>query len=316
MINIAVVGVGIMGVDHIKAIQQSSRCRLCAVCDVRHETAQNIAVKYGVPYFTDYREIPCKTNADAVILNLPHFLHCESTVYFLEKGLNVLVEKPMANTLSECDKMIEAEKKSRKKLAVAHIQRFFEANRRVKEVIKSKKLGDLCMFSEVRTVNYFNESRPKWFLSKKSAGGGIVMNYGAHAFDKLFYTLDVDCADIASLTGNIKNDADIEGHAQILARLPGNVGAGILFSGYAPSGYEAAYYFTDGVVKIADGMTFWQCRDGIWEKENIKQDFTNAIKLEIDEFCKYLSGEESEIPTSQYGRSIIEAIHKVYDNSK
>lgn len=314
MINIAVVGVGIIGTEHIKAISQSSLCNLCAVCDINEEAAKSIAEKYKTAYFTDYKDIADKTNADAVILNLPHFLHCESSVYFLEKGINVLVEKPMANTTEECDKMIEAEKKSGKKLAVAHIQRFFEANRKIKAIIESKELGELCMFSEVRTVDYFNEKRPKWFLSKKSAGGGIVMNFGAHAFDKLFYTLNTECAEIVSVTGNIKNNEDIEGHAQIFARFPGNIGAGITFSGYAPSGYETVYYFTNGAVKIADGMTFLQCKNGVWEKENIIQDFTSAIRFEIDEFCKYVTGEKSEIPTSRYGRSVIEAISKVYDN--
>ena len=129
----------------------------------------------------------------------PHFLHCEASVFFLEHGLDVLVEKPMANTVAECDKMLEAEKKSGKKLAVGHVQRFFNANRVLKEMINSGELGKLSIASERRTVNYFDDKRPEWFLHKKTAGGGIIMNYGAHALDKLMYLTGADIAELEAI---------------------------------------------------------------------------------------------------------------------
>ena len=115
MIKIAVIGTGIIGTDHIKAIQSCDLCQLCAVCDVNEKLAMDISKEYNVPYFTDYKKIPEEIEVDAVILNLPHYLHCESTVFFLNKGINVLVEKPMAMTTEECDKMIEAAAKNGKK---------------------------------------------------------------------------------------------------------------------------------------------------------------------------------------------------------
>ena len=140
MIKIAVVGTGIIGIDHLNAIKSSDKCELVAVCDNKEDVAKDIGERYSVPYFTDYHDILDNVEADAVILNLPHFLHCDVTVYFLEKGVHVLVEKPMANTVEECDRMIEASKKSGKKLAVGHIQRFFESNKEVKKIVESGKL--------------------------------------------------------------------------------------------------------------------------------------------------------------------------------
>jgi len=98
----------------------------------------------------------------------------------------VLVEKPMANTTAECDRMLAAAARSGRKLAVGHLQRFFPANRAVRELVTSEKLGRFCMFSERRTIDYFSADRPLWFLDRRTAGGGIVMNYGAHVLDKLF----------------------------------------------------------------------------------------------------------------------------------
>ena len=129
MINIAIVGTGIIGLSHINAIKMLDGCRLCALCDLNEEKVSALAKENGVPYFLNYKDIPSSVECDAVILNLPHGLHCESTILFLENGIHVLVEKPMANSACECDQMIDAASKSGKHLAIGHIQRFFSANR-------------------------------------------------------------------------------------------------------------------------------------------------------------------------------------------
>ena len=135
MLNIAIVGTGIIGLSHITAMEKSNSCRLSAICDVNEEVVKSLAKEKNVPYFLDYHDIPSSTvEVDAVILNLPHFLHCEATVFFLEHGIHVLCEKPMANTAQECDLMIQASEKSGKKLGIGHVQRFLPANQYEKSV--------------------------------------------------------------------------------------------------------------------------------------------------------------------------------------
>lgn len=314
MLKIAVVGTGIIGRSHLQAIAGSQQSSLCAVCDVNEEAARAYSEEYQVPYFTDYKEIPENTDAEAVILNLPHWLHCPVTEYFLEKGLHVLVEKPMANSVEECDRMITAAQKSGKKLAVGHIQRFFKANRKVKEIVGSGELGKLCMYTEQRTVDYFQESRPKWFLDKKKAGGGIIMNYGAHALDKLFYVTGYEQAEITSVVGNVKNDASVEGHAQILMQFPEGISASVTFSGYSNNGYEAVYYFTNGALKVTGSTILTINRGKGWEETEINGG-EDSFLHQLNEFCKYVKGEPSEVATAEYSRAVIEAIEKIYRNS-
>ena len=99
MYKIGVIGTGIIGHTHLRTISQSDECEIAAVVDVNPEKAESAAKEYGVPFYTDYKEI--KESIDAVIINLPHFLHCEVSCYFLEKGIHVLCEKPMATSVSE-----------------------------------------------------------------------------------------------------------------------------------------------------------------------------------------------------------------------
>lgn len=312
MLKIAVVGTGIIGLDHLKAINMSDELELVAVCDLNEEKVKAIAEEYGVPYFLDYKEIPEKTDAEAVILNLPHGIHCESTVFFLEAGLHVLLEKPMANTVAECDEMMEAEKKSGKKLAIGHIQRFLTANRLAKEYIESGKIGKLCMINDMRSINYFKPDRPRWFLSKKLAGGGIVMNYGAHSLDKFAYVTGERVEEITAVCGNIKNGEDIEGHAQLFLKMSGNITAAVTFSGYAPVGFETTYVGTTGAVKVMGVGRISVNVDGKWEE--IPDVYSGLpILAELTEFAKMVRGEENEMPDSEYGRRIIANIEEIYN---
>ncbi len=315
MLKIAIVGTGIIGLSHIEAIKKLDSCKLVALCDLNEEKVKKLAEENNVPYFIDYKDIPKSVDCDAVILNLPHGIHCESTVFFLEAGMHVLVEKPMANTVEECKKMIEASKKYNKKLAVAHIQRYFNSNMKVKEFIKSEEFGKLCMYNETRCIDYFDEKRPRWFLDKKMAGGGIVMNYGAHAFDKLIYATDAKPVSIDANCSNIKNGESIEGHAQIFAKFDNGVTATITFNGYSNLIYEAYYHFTNGCIRVLGSdqleinrgdRTGWHRVDGV--NDGL------AIVREIEEFRKYVELGEANIPDGEYGMTIIDTIEKIYEH--
>jgi predicted dehydrogenase len=311
MLNIAIIGVGIIGKSHLNAIQNIENCRLCALCDLNEEKVKQLAEEYEVPYFLDYREIPKKVKCDAVILNLPHHLHAPASIFFLEQDCHVLVEKPMANTIKECDEMIAAAKRSGKKLAVAHIQRYFEANRILKSIVDSGELGRYVGCCEQRSVNYFSDSRPRWFLDKRLSGGGIVMNYGAHALDKLKYITGAHITDVASVFGNFANEYNVEGHAQFLAKLDNDTGMTVTFSAYTPVVYENIYYFTKGAIRIFNGSTLEICRNGKWERTEIRSD-GKEIEREIVDFIRYVKDEPSTIPTPEYGREIIAAIEQIY----
>lgn len=314
MIKVAVVGTGIIGIEHLEAIKVSEKLKLVAVCDINEERVSKVAEEYGVPYFTDYKQIPTNTDAEAVIINLPHGLHCECTLFFLRVGLHVLLEKPMANTLEECDIMIKAAKESRGKLTIGHIQRFFNANKIVKDYISEGKIGRLFAINEIRSINYFSESRPAWFFSKKMAGGGIVMNYGAHTLDKFMYITGEHVENVLSVYDNLLPDNEIEGHAQFLVKMSGGVSATVTFSGYSSVGYETVYIGTRGAVKVS-GSTVTVLEDGEWKTLSTERDESYMLR-ELDEFAKLISGEKNEMPNAEYGKEIIAAIEKIYSEKK
>ena len=311
--KIAVVGTGIIGIEHLKAIKLSKTLELSAVCDINEEKGRAIADEYGVPFFKDYKDIPANTDSEAVIINLPHALHCESTVFFLESGLHVLLEKPMANTTEECELMKKAERESGKRLAIGHVQRFIGANRTVKEYIKSGKIGRLFAVTELRSIDYFAPSRPAWFINKKLAGGGIIMNYGAHALDKLAYMTDGQVEQISGFCGNLLENMEVEGHAQFVVKMSGGVTATVTFSGYGGVGYENVYIGTKGAIKV-NKSHISVCEGGVWQSLTQDKDGTYMLR-QLDEFVKFVNGEENEMPDSEYGSAIIAAIEELYSKN-
>lgn len=313
MKRIGIVGAGIIGESHKNAIMKNDNCCLVSVCDVVIEKAKKLVGEMDIPVYTDYKEMAKNEELDAVILNLPHFLHKEVTIYFLEKKIAVLVEKPMANSVEECDAMIAAAKKSNTFLAIGHVQRYFEAYRALRDIITNEKLGKLCLITESRNIFYFNEKRPRWFLNKKKAGGGITMNYGAHSIDKLLYVTGSAIEKVAANGNNMLNDADVEAASQILLKLSNGASVSLSYSGcYAPYMEEVLFYFTEGVAKVCGNRELWISEKGE-AFERVELNYTkNEIEEQLVEFLKLIKGEKSEVVTPQYGREVIRVLEEAF----
>ena len=120
--RVAAIGVGSLGRHHARnyaELASEGRVELIGVCDSNAKTSAGIASEYGVESYTDWREILNKV--DAVSIATPTETHCEIACAFLENGVHALVEKPIALTLAEADRMIAAADSSGAKLMVGHL---------------------------------------------------------------------------------------------------------------------------------------------------------------------------------------------------
>ena len=314
MLKIGIVGAGTIGRMHSEAIQNRADCVLAAVADVLPGRAEALAD--GAPCYTDYTQMCAQmcgqSMLDAVIINLPHGLHCEAGVYFLSHGVSVLMEKPMANTAAECDEMIRAAQNSGAKLAVGHVQRYFPAYELIKQYCDSGELGPLTMVTEIRNTDYFT-NRPAWFLRKKSAGGGIVMNYGAHTLDKLFYTTGLCISDVSAVMSNRLTKDDVEAAAQVLLRLENGVSVSASYCGcHVPGFYETVFYFTYGAVKTDGGERVWLGKDGTYKELALPAQNGTFIARQLSEFVKLLREEPCNIASAEYGRAVVAALERIY----
>lgn len=308
--KIGIVGAGAIGTAHKQAIDANAECELVAVCDKVLEKAQLLAEGTSAHVYEDYQQMQESEKLDAVILNLPHFLHKSITVYFLEHGVPVLVEKPMAITTEECDAMIAASKKSGTKLAVGHVQKYFPCYRALKKMIEENRFGKLCGIREVRNCDYFT-GRPAWFLNRKLAGGGIVMNYCAHTMDKIFYCTGLKAKEVFAAGNNFLTDHTVEAIAQVLVKFDGGVNGTFCYCGCkVPDDYTTDFYFTNGAAQIRDGYDLWISEAGGEFVPVGNCDPDEIFNFQLCEFIKLLKGEESEVVTPEYGKEIIAVLEK------
>ncbi len=309
MYKVAIVGAGGIGVYHSDSILRIPELTLVAVADLVEERAEKVAKAHNAKWFTDYKKMCDEVDFDAVIINLPHYLHCESTVFFLERGIHVLVEKPMAMSVAECDEMISASQKYGTKLAVGHVQRYYSAYRQIKKFIEDGTLGKLCMITETRNADY-SRNRAPWFLNKSQSGGGIVMNYCAHSLDKIMYATGLKVEKVHAMLTNPLTDNDVELNGQVLFELSEGVSASITFCGcHVPSEYNAVFYFTNGVAKIMGPKDLVVTTEGVTTEYGGTE---NLFDEQLVEFVKFLDGKESQIVMPDYGKEIMRVIEEVY----
>src|SRR5580658_7301231 len=121
MTRLAVIGVGSFGKNHVRVVRESPRAELRFVVDSDIARAREYAGA-GVPATADFRDVIGEV--DAAILAVPTIRHAEIGCALLEAGIDVLVEKPIAPTLAEADRLIDRAERSAKTLQVGHLERF------------------------------------------------------------------------------------------------------------------------------------------------------------------------------------------------
>ncbi|MGC9469394.1 MAG: Gfo/Idh/MocA family protein [Anaerolineae bacterium] len=137
----AVIGVGSMGRNHARVYDEISQTRLVGVADAVFQTAEAVGDKYGVPAYTDYRDLLEREHPDLLTVAVPTQHHLEVTVAALEAGSHVLVEKPIAATVEEGRAIIRKAQSLQRKLMVGHIVRFSPVIQSLKEHLDGGELG-------------------------------------------------------------------------------------------------------------------------------------------------------------------------------
>jgi predicted dehydrogenase len=188
-IRLAVVGCGAVAqIHHLPAIAASDRVEAKVLVDADLKRARALAERFGVPEVTaDFKELPGQV--DAAVVALPNSLHAPVSIELLRRGVHVLVEKPMAMSVRECDEMIAAASAGRAVLAVGLDFRFFDASLFVRNLLKDGLIGPVRRFDLRQGVI------PRWpfatdfLLKKEMAGGGVLADFGVHVLDLLLWWL-------------------------------------------------------------------------------------------------------------------------------
>jgi len=181
-LNIAIVGSGLIATKkHIPSILKiKNKLNLVAICDQNIDLAKEVADKFGIKkIYSALDEMLRKEQIDIIDICTPPFTHSDVAIKSLNAGCNVMIEKPMAITVEECDNIIEAAKINNKNICVAHSDLFYPSFIRAREKVENGEIGDfkgMRIFLSTPT-SYITNKEEHW---ANKLPGGVIGETGPH----------------------------------------------------------------------------------------------------------------------------------------
>lgn len=191
--RIGIIGCGgIANNKHMPSLKEIQNVEMVAFCDIIPERAEKAAKEYGTPdakFYTDYRDLLKDETIDIVHVCTPNRSHSFITVDALDAGKHVMCEKPMAKTYADAVKMLEAAKRSGKKLTIGYQNRQCDENLYAKAVCENGELGDIYY---AKALAIRRRAVPTWgvFLNEYEQGGGPLIDIGTHALDLTLWLMN------------------------------------------------------------------------------------------------------------------------------
>lgn len=192
-ILVGIIGTGgIAGGKHMPALSKLEGVEMTAFCDIKVAKAQAAAKRFGTPtakVYADYRELLKDAAIDVVHVLTPNDSHAEITIAALEAGKHVMCEKPMAKKAADARRMLEAARRTGKKLSIGYQTRQSAESQYLKKICMAGDLGEIY-FAKAHALR--RRAVPTWgvFLDAEKQGGGPLIDIGTHALDLTLWMMD------------------------------------------------------------------------------------------------------------------------------
>lgn len=221
-VKIALVGFGAMGSAHAHSIYNGfvKGMELVAICDIDRDKREKAKELYPeVEVFEKYEDLIDSGIADAILIATPHYLHPVVGIAALQKGLNVLTEKPLAVSCTDARRFIDVADKSGKVFGVMFQWRMHPLFKKAREVIKGGEIGEIRRLVWIVTNWYRNQAyydSGSWRATWKGEGGGVLLNQAPHNLDQIQWLVGIPCRLYAECEVGRYHDISVEDDATVI----------------------------------------------------------------------------------------------------
>jgi len=222
MLNAAVIGSGAIASAHIQAyLEFPEQCTVVAICDIYPDKARQRAAEYKLEaaIYADYKELLQRSDIDVISVCTPPYTHADLAIAALDAGKHVIVEKPMASSLEECDAMNEAARLSGKILSVIAQNRFTTPMMKLKHVLDANLIGPI-VHAQVDSYWWRGHSYYDlwWRGTWEKEGGGCTLNHAVHHIDMLQWMNGMPSEITAVMSNTSHDNAEVEDISIAIAR--------------------------------------------------------------------------------------------------
>ena len=223
-LKFALIGTGGIAQTYAQAFQQSNCCQLVAVADVREDSAKAFAEPFNAKAFSDYKTLAENSEIDAVIVSTPPNTHPEIAMYFMNRGIHVLCEKPLCLSVAEARAMIETAEKTGVTFTMATKFRYCEDVVKAKAILASGVLGEVVQFENAFTAKV--DMSKRWNSDFAISGGGVLMDNGTHSVDIIRYFLGA-ISDVLALETSGTQGLSVDENVKLLAKTANGIAASV-----------------------------------------------------------------------------------------
>jgi phthalate 4,5-cis-dihydrodiol dehydrogenase len=209
-----------------------SRIALVAACDPREEARLQFSKDFGAPVYEDIEGLAADPNVDAIYIASPHQFHAQHTRVAASNGKHILVEKPMALTMAECDDMVAVCEAANVHLIVGHCHSFDTPYLDTRRIIESGEFGPVKMIHALNFTDFLYRPRRPEELNTE-AGGGVIFSQAAHQVDVVRLLAGSRVERVRSILGAWDASRPTEGAYTALLWFEDGVFASLSYSGYA-----------------------------------------------------------------------------------
>ncbi len=330
MTNCAIIGIGAISAAHIEGYQaQGNNCKIVALSDINLERAQSVIEEYKLDAkaFTDYKEILSDESIHLISICTPPGLHCAIVLECLRAGKHVLLEKPMALSLQQCDEMIQVSEECGKIVSIVSQYRYTGQYYRLKKLMESGVAGKVLQTSVDALFwrgqsYYYLDWRGRW----STEGGGCTLNHAVHLIDQMLWHFGMP-SKVAAFMNNLgHNNSEVEDISEAVLHYDNGLVGRITSSLIHHGEHQGIQIQTDrcGIGVPFKATASKALENGFPEpntdtEKEIQNVFDN-IKLpehqghagQIFEVLKAINGEEADYVSAQDGRNALELILAIY----
>ena len=346
--KVGIVGLGKVARLHADALAEIDNAEFVAGCSRSLEKARSFCSEYGAEGYNNLRTMVREKHLDLVIICTPHPNHVEPTVEALEAGAHVLVEKPLASSLADCDTMIAAARRNGLRLGVISQRRFYPPTVRVREAIEAGKIGKPVL-ATVNMLGWRDEDYYRsdpWRGTWDKEGGGVMVNQAPHQLD-LFCWLMGPIGEVYGIRANLNHPyIEVEDTALAIVRFKsGALGNIIVSNSMKPGIYgkiqvhgengasvgvqtEGGAMFIAGMAPITDPAVndLWtvpgeeELLEG-WIREDTElfervNPMVYFIRLQIEEYLDALDKGREPLVNGEEGRRTVELFTAIYRSTR
>jgi len=286
---VGVIGVGAMGLNHARVYSRIENAKLLAVSDLMKDKADEVAATYNTTSYKDYKDVLEIPEIEAVSVCVPTTHHHQVVMDAIEHEKHVLVEKPIAFTLTEAREMVKAAKKSGLKLATGHVERFNPVVDEAKALIQDGSIGNVVSTSAKRVGPF----------PPRIKDVGVTVDLAIHDLDVMYYLLDDPIKEIYANMGSILETCEYEDHAEIMTKFESGIIGMLEVNWLTPyKKRELEITGVDGIISLdyidqtVDVYGKFTQKIGVAQKEPLKEELSSFLSSIINDETPAITGED------------------------